>query len=93
MRNEVQTVSSTTISNCTTTVTVTVTSGRPAVDIVVSRVALGMLRWSERRAGRAAARASRAAMDDASTDRVDFRTTFRSAHERAIDAGHFARFF
>lgn len=76
-RNEVETVTSTTIFPRE----ITATAGRPVLDTLVERVALGMLRWSEHRAQVAALDAEFAPEREA---RV---AAYRSAHERAIDAG------
>jgi hypothetical protein len=83
IRNEVETVTSTTIFPRE----IAVTAGRPVLDTLVERVALSMLRWSEHRAQLAAITA------ESESDFTPCTTTFRSAHERAIDAGRTPRNF
>jgi hypothetical protein len=83
IRNEVETVTSTTIFQRE----IAVTAGRPAFDTLVERIALGMLRWSEHRAQLATIKADSAPVYTAPP------VAFRSAHERAIDAGRTPRHF
>lgn len=77
----------------TTTISHTVSQGRPRFYTLVERIAIGMLRWSEHRAEVAAACPAEARRVFVDYGRGPRCVEFLDAHERAIEANRTRRFF